>query len=118
MEITEFFADWPESAKVFEAVKTAVESLGKAEIRVTKSQIAFRRRTGFAWAWVPGKYLGGIRPPLVLSISLRHRDPSPRWKEVVEPTRGRFMHHLELTQAADIDDQVRLWLHEAWAEAG
>jgi hypothetical protein len=41
-----------------------------------------------------------------------------RWKEVVEPARGRFMHHLELTEAGDIDDQVRLWLYEAWVEAG
>jgi hypothetical protein len=118
MEITAFFADWPESAKIFEALRTAVENLGETKMRVTKSQIAFRRRTGFAWAWVPGRYLGGNRPPLVLSIALRHRDPSLRWKQVVEPARGRFMHHLELTKAADLDDQVRLWLHEAWVEAG
>jgi hypothetical protein len=118
MEIAEFFADWPESARIFESLRAAVENLGETEMRVTKSQIAFRRRTGFAWAWVPGKYLGGNRPQLVLSISFRHRDPSLRWKEVVEPARGRFMHHLELTEAGDIDDQVRLWLHEAWVEAG
>jgi len=118
MEIAEFFANWPESAKIFETLRTAVETLGDTEMRVTKSQIAFHRRAGFAWAWVPGKYLGSNRPPLVLSVSLRHRDPSSRWKEVVEPARGRFMHHLELTKAADIDDQVRLWLHEAWVAAG
>jgi hypothetical protein len=118
MDITEFSVDWPESAKIFETLRTAIENLGEVEIRVTKSQIAFRRRTGFAWAWVPGKVLGGNRPPLVLILSLRRRDSSPRWKEVIEPVPGRFKHHLELTKAADIDDQILLWLHEAWVEAG
>ncbi len=114
MEIGEFFEGWPESAKIFEALETAVESLGETEMRVTKSQIAFRRRTGFAWAWIPEKYLHRKCPPLVLSVGLRLRDLSPRWKEVVEPARGRFMHHLELTDSAEIDEQVRLWLQEAW----
>jgi hypothetical protein len=46
------------------------------------------------------------------------RDPSPRWKQVVEPARGRFMHHLELTSAADIDHEVQSWLQAAWEMAG
>jgi hypothetical protein len=30
---------------------------------------------------------------------------------------GRFAHHLELRSDAEIDDEVRTWLHEAWEEA-
>ena len=47
----------------------------------------------------------------------RHRDPSPRWKEIVEPAPGRFTHHLELWTAGDMDNEVRDWLQEAWTEA-
>jgi hypothetical protein len=53
----------------------------------------------------------------VLTVALRRRDTSPRWKEIVEPVPGRFTHHLELFTAAGIDDQVRTWLHEAWDAA-
>ncbi|MBN2099282.1 MAG: hypothetical protein JW753_06760 [Dehalococcoidia bacterium] len=98
-------------------MRVAVDAVGKAEIRVTKSQIAFRRRRAFAWTWMPGTYLRSQHAPLVLTISLRRRDPSPRWKEIVEPTPGRFTHHLELLSAADIDDEVCSWLREARIDA-
>ncbi|MDF1542815.1 MAG: DUF5655 domain-containing protein [Anaerosomatales bacterium] len=118
--LDEFFADRePDSRELFEAVRAAVESVGPAQVRATGSQVAFRRRTAFAWAWVPGRYLrGSDLPPLVLSIGLRRRDASPRWKEVVEPAPGRFMHHLEVRSADDLDDEVREWLAEAWEQAG
>jgi hypothetical protein len=53
----------------------------------------------------------------VLTLALRRRDSSPRWKEIVEPRPGRFTHHLELRSAADIDDKVLGWLQEAWDAA-
>jgi hypothetical protein len=115
--LDEFFAGQDASRQLFEAVRTAVEALGSTEIRVTKSQVAFRRRRAFAWAWRPGAYLRGARAPLVLSVALRRRDGSPRWKETVEPARGQFMHHLELHSPADIDGEVCAWLREAWAAA-
>lgn len=91
-----------------------VATVGHAQIRVTKSQIAFRRRTGFAQVWRPGMYLARSTVPLVLTIGLRHRDESPRWKEVVEATPGHFTHHLELLTPQDVDEDVRGWLQEAW----
>ena len=35
----------------------------------------------------------------------------------VEPAPGRFMHHLKLAALPEVDDEVRLWLREAWDEA-
>lgn len=86
-------------------------------MRVTKSQIAFHRGRAFAWAWMPAKWLGGNMAPLVLSVRLPRRDRSRRWKEVVEPAPGRFMHHLELYVPGDIDTQVRRWLAAARRDA-
>ena len=117
MTLDEYFAGQPDSRRIFDALHSAVDALGPAQIRVTKSQVAFRRRRAFAWAWMPGVYLRGRHAPLVLTLSLRRRDPSPRWKEIVEPAPGRFTHHLELHSTADIDDEVRSWLQEAWAAA-
>jgi hypothetical protein len=66
---------------------------------------------------VPDRYLRSGHAPLVLTLSFRHRDPSPRWKEIVEPAPGRFTHHLELHSVDEIDDEVGAWLREAWASA-
>lgn len=116
MTLDEFFDGHDESRRLFDAVARAVGSLGPVDRRVTKSQIAFRRRIGFAWAWMPEQYLGR-GAPLVLSIALRRRDDSPRWKEIAEPYPGRFMHHLELCATEDVDTEVLAWLTEAWEAA-
>jgi hypothetical protein len=113
----EFFEGQDKSRQLFEALRRMVDAIGAADLRVTKSQIAFRRRRAFAWMWLPGKYLRGRYAPLVLTLSLRRRDASPRWKEIVEPSPGRFTHHLEVFSTQDIDDQVRDWLREAWLSA-
>jgi len=117
MSLDEFFAGEVESRQIFNALRNAIDELGQAQMVVTKSQVAFRRQKAFAWAWMPGMYLRGKHAPLVLSLALRRRDNSSRWKEIVEPRPGRFMHHLELYSIADIDDEVRAWLQEAWTEA-
>jgi len=91
---------------------------GSVEIRVTKSQIALYRGRPFAWVWIPEKHLKRKAAPLVLSIVFPERDPSPRWKEIVEPSKGKFMHHLEIFSPQDIDGQAMLWLGRAWTDAG
>ncbi len=118
--LDEFFTGRDESRQLFDALHEAIEDLGDVELRVTKSQVAFRTNEGqaFAWAWMPGQYLRGKTAPLVLTLSLRSRHPSPRWKEIVEPAPGRFTHHLELYAVDNIDQDVRDWLSDAWQAAG
>ncbi len=113
-----FFAGRAAARAIFDAVRAAVDAAGPATLRVTRSQVSFRRRRAFAWAWTPDRYLGPGHAPLVLSLGFARRDPSPRWKQIVEPAPGRFTHHLELWSAADVDDEVRGWVRDAWAGAG
>ncbi|MCL4559144.1 MAG: DUF5655 domain-containing protein [Chloroflexi bacterium] len=114
----EFFRDRPTSRQLFDAVFEFIESLGETSFTVTKSQVAFRRAKVFAWAWIPGRYLRGKVAPLVLTLSFASRDPSPRWKEIVEPARGRYIHHLELHSVDDLDNEVKEWLRAGWEMAG
>lgn len=118
MTLDEFFAGYEDARPLFDAVAALVASAGPAEIRVSKSQIAFSRRRGFAWAWIPERYLKRPAAPLVLSLALDRRDDSPRFKQVVEPQPGRFMHHVELHAASDLDAEIAGWLREAWGSAG
>jgi hypothetical protein len=116
--LEEFFGDHADSRLLFEAVKAAIDSTGPAEMRVSKSQVAWKRRVNFAFVWMPEQYLKRQAAPLVLTVALRRWDVSPRWKEVVEPYPGRFTHHLELWSVDEVDEEVKGWLREAWEEAG
>lgn len=116
--VAQFFGEDRPARKIFDTILAEIRLCGPVQLRVGKSQIAFRRRTAFAWVWIPGRYLKGNRPPLVLTLGLRRRDLSPRWKQVVEPYRGRFVHHMELSSPEQVDPEVRAFLAEAWSLAG
>ena len=111
-----FFDGLPRGLALYRAVAKAVGGLGEAGIRVTKSQIAFRRRRGFAYLWRPGQYVHSS-VPAVLSIALAREIASPRFKEVAHPAPNVWMHHLELRDTADVDEEVRGWLKEAYEGA-
>ena len=70
MELDVFFASQPQSRQLFDTLRAAIESLGEVELRATKSQVAFRRRKTFAWAWIPGQVLRKTAVPLVLTVAL------------------------------------------------
>lgn len=116
MTLDEFFAGREEARALFEAVRAEVAALGTAEVRVSKSQVALWHGHNVAVVWTPDRYRKSTAP-LVLTVSLRRRDSSPRWKEIVPVSGGRYTHHLELRSDGEIDDEVRGWLAEAWAIA-
>jgi len=113
-----FFAGRPARLALFERVRSVIEALGPAEVRVSKSQVAFWRRHGFAYVWMPDRYLSGADAEVVLSIALGRRVESSRFKQVVRPAPTQWMHHLELREVADVDDEVTAWLREAADRAG
>ncbi|AZZ81832.1 hypothetical protein C5O27_12735 [Gordonia alkanivorans] len=116
-KVEDFFAGSPVGLSIHRAVEDAIHELGDdITVRVTKSQVNFRRRTGFAFVWRPGLYLRS-EVPAVLSIALPHRIDSARFKEVAHPSPRVWMHHLEVRGAAEVDEEVRRWLSEAYDAA-
>jgi hypothetical protein len=112
----DLFAGFPESLAICRAVQDAVATIGGATIRATKSQVAFRHRRAFAYVWRPGQYVDSD-VPAVLTIALPHELTSERFKEVVHPSANVWMHHIEIRDATEVDDQVGAWLAEASASA-
>jgi hypothetical protein len=100
-----------------ERVRSILERDGPVEMRISKSQVAFRRRRGFAYLWRPSRWLANPDAEVVLSIALPSRVESPRWKEVARPSQRSWMHHLELRSVDDLDAEVERWLAEAAANA-
>ena len=113
-----FFAGCPLGLAAFGAVYDRLIEIGPVEVRVSRSQVAFRRRRGFAYLWRPGRYIAHPAAEVVLSIALDRHDPSPRFKEVVHPASRVWLHHLEIRSLADIDGEVAGWLAEAAARRG
>lgn len=73
MNLDDFLFGRELSRQLFASVRAAVEAAGPSEMQVSKSQIAFRRRRGFAWVWIPGGYLRGATAPQTRS-TFRLRD--------------------------------------------
>ena len=111
-----FFEGSPAGLEIFKTVVGVAKDLGQINVRVTKSQIALRRRRGFAYVWRPGQYIKS-EVPAVLSIALPRHLSSSRFKEVVHPSAAVWMHHLELRKGGDVDDEVRSWMQEAYEAA-
>ena len=114
----EFFSGHPDALSAFRRVCAILDRLGPFDVRVTKSQVAFRRKRGFAYLWMPGQYLSKPTAEVVLSVALDRRDESPRFKEVAHAAPAQWMHHLELRGPGDLDDEVAAWLREAAERAG
>jgi hypothetical protein len=109
-----FFEGHDTALAVYRRVRAIVESFGQVETRTTKSQVAFRAARGFAYLWLPGRWLTKPLAEVVLSIALRRPLESPRFKEIVQPSGHVWMHHLEVLSAEEVDDEVREWLREAY----
>lgn len=108
----EFFDGSPEGRAVYDAVCRSLAGCAPLSTRVSRSQLAFRAERGFAWLWRPDRYVRSSCP-VVLSLALPEPLMSPRFKEVVEPVPGRWMHHLELAGPDGVDPEVEGWLHAA-----
>lgn len=114
----EFFAGHPDAYAVYARVRELLDPATSYEVRASKSQVAFRRRRGFAYLWRPAQYLRRPAAEVVLSVVLGRRDDSPRWKEVVQPSPHHWMHHLVVESPDELDAEVVEWLREAAERAG
>lgn len=114
----EFFVGHPEALAAYVKVRALVDRFGFCDVRTSKSQVALRRRHGFAYLWMPGRYLAKPAAEVVLTIALDHELDSPRFKQVAHPSPTHWMHHLEIHDLEEIDDEVEEWLREAFDLAG
>lgn len=77
----EFFAADKTALAIYRSHAAAMAPLAGVQVVMSKSQVAFRARRGFAYAWAPGRYVRSD-VPVVVSFALREELRSPRIKEV------------------------------------
>lgn len=114
-EIENYFAGYPEQMIIFGAIQTMMAGIGPVKVEVMKSGISFGTSRKFAWVWLPQKYeLKQPEGSLVLSFGLDRMIEDPIIKQVVNPYRQRWTHHVVISTAADLDETLRDWLSEAY----
>lgn len=89
----------------YRAFEAMVRELGPITVEPLKSRIGFKARSTFAGATFTGS---ALRAGFVLARRL----DSPRLK--VESFGGRHVHTMPVTDPAELDDEFRGWLAEAY----
>ncbi len=108
MSVEEYFASGPERERpIFEAVLEHVESVGPVHVEPVSVGIFLKRARTFA----------ELRP-MVRWVALWFPSASaldhPRIARRLAVSAGRTWHVVNLREPADVDEQVRDWLTEAY----
>ena len=83
--------------------------------REPSSQISFYGRHLFAAASLPvRRRKDWPKMCLMVTVGLPYRLDSPRVAAASEPYPGRWTHHVLVTEADQIDEELMGWLREAW----
>jgi len=118
-EIRQLFASQPARIPIYETLERWILGLPGTRVVYRKTQASFYARRTFASAWPPVLPVKN-RPEhyFVVSFYLDHRVENPRIVSSVEPSPGRWTHHVLVASEADLDDVLRGWLLAAyeWAE--
>ena len=111
-----FFDGHPEELALYEVLFHRMEeAFPEGRVKVQKTQISFYGRHLFAAASLPvRRRKDWPRTCLVVTIGLGHRLDSHRVAVASEPYPGRWTHHILVTEAGQIDEELMGWLQEAW----
>ena len=108
--VAEYFERAPGAAALFSVLMQKCASFDDASYAVESSGIARGSPKPYAYAWLPA---AASAPCLVLTLRLNRRIPSARFSQIVEIYPGRYAHHLKLSDPAQLNEEVLLWLREA-----
>ena len=111
-----FFEGRPLELSLYQALFRQLDALfPEGSVRVQKSQISFYGRHLFAAASLPvRRRKDWPKICLVVTVGLSYRLESPRVAVASEPYPGRWTHHILVTEAGQIDEELMGWLQEAW----
>ncbi|WP_455581857.1 DUF5655 domain-containing protein [Dysosmobacter sp.] len=108
-----FFNEQPLALPLYEALRDRLLSeYPDTALKVQKSQITFKARYGFAFVSLR-RMRGCPKVFLTVSFGLSHRLDSPRVAAAVEPYPNRWTHHIVVSEAGQLDDELMGWLREA-----
>ena len=115
-DILFFFNDHMDALPLYERWEELIlEQIPDAKIKVSKTQISFLNKRGFAFVSFNPCRRAQERPDVWMTITfgLSYRKDSPRIDAATEPYPNRWTHHVMVSSEEDINAELMGWIREA-----
>ena len=115
-DILFFFGEHLNALPMYERLEELVfGQIPDVKIKVTKTQITFANKRGFAFVSFNPCHKAKERPEtwMTVTFGLDYRKESPSIDVVTEPYPGRWTHHVMVGNAEEIDKELIGWIREA-----
>lgn len=115
-DILLFFQGHEEALPLYTHLEEALlERVPAMTVRVSKTQISFYNRRSFGAVSFNPVRRAAQRPPVWMTVTfgLGYRKESPRIDVATESYPNRWTHHVMISSAEEIDEELLGWLQEA-----
>lgn len=115
-DILFFFGEHMDVLPIYERLEGLIlEQIPDVKIKVAKTQITFANKRGFAFVSFNPCRKAKDRPMVWLTVTfgLGYQKESPRIDIATEPYPGRWTHHVMVSSADEIDEELMDWIKEA-----
>lgn len=113
-----FFRDHMDALPIYERLEARLlTEFPEVKIKVSRTQISFSNKYGFAFASFLAARRAKDRPKPFLTVTFGHfrQVCAPRIDAATEPYPGRWTHHVTVGSPEEIDEELMGWLREAAA---
>lgn len=117
-EILFFFNEHMDALPLYQRLEALIlEQIPDVRIKVSKTQIGFFNKRGFAFVSFNPCRRAKDRPEtwVTVTFGLAFRVDDPRIDVATEPYPNRWTHHVTVSRAEDVDGQLLGWIREAAA---
>lgn len=111
-----FFNEKPATLPLYEVfAQRLLAETDNVTVKVQKTQISFSNRHNFAFVSFLPVRKAKERPETYITVTfgLQYKNESPRIDAVSEPYPNRWTHHMLISSAEEIDDELMGWIKEA-----
>ena len=115
-DILYFFDEHMDALPIYEELESKIlQRNPDARIKVSKTQISFSMKHGFAFVSFTPCRKAAQRPPVWLTVTfgLGYRKQSSRIDIAVQPYPNRWTHHVMIGSVNEIDEELMSWICEA-----
>ena len=115
-DILFFFNDHMDALPLYERLEGLIlEQIPDVKIKVSKTQISFSDKRGFAFVSFNPCRRAKERPDVWMTVTfgLSYRKDSPRIDAATEPYPNRWTHHVMVGSEEEIDIELMGWIREA-----
>lgn len=113
-----FFNEHPCALPLYEKLEALIlTQIPNVKIKVSKTQISFSNRRGFAFVSFAPVRKGRGRPKTYITVTfgLNYHKTSSRIDAAIEPYPNRWTHHVLVSCPEEIDAELMGWIREAAA---